>query len=449
MSQSLTAEVLRGLTARGDRLELRRLLATHHPADVAEALGALDDTVAARVLAAMPGEGAPVLEYLPPERQERLLALMSPEQAADVLEEMSSDEAADLLGDLPAEDARRLLATMARDEAADVRELLAYRPDTAGGLMATEVVAIRETATVAEALADLRAQAPDAETIYYVYVVDAARRLVGVVSLRDVILAEEGARVSTIMRTDVVSAQVHDDREAVARLFERHRLLALPVVDPGSRLVGVVTVDDVLEAVTDEASEDVYRLAGLVEEVESLDAPARRAAKRLPWLLALMVVEAAAARVIEGFEAVLHAVVALAFFIPMLNDQAGNMGVQSAAIAVRAIATGEVDRRSYRRFVLREVAVGFLAGLASGAAACAIGFLWQRDLMLGATLGLTLAVVMLIASLAGSVVPVVMTALRRDPAVAAGPFITSAMDLVTVVVYFTVASVLLRPLIVR
>jgi magnesium transporter len=449
VSERLTPDTLRAWAALEDRLQRRRLVEAYHPADVAEALGALDDAVAARVLAALPGEGASVLEYLPPERQERLLALLGPEQAADVLEEMSSDEAADLLADLPAEEARRLLATMGREEAADVRELLAYPPDTAGGLMATEVVAIHETLSVDEALADLRAQAPDAETIYYVYVVETARRLVGVVSLRELILADGGVPISQIMRADVVSAQVNDDREIVARLFERHRLLALPVVDPGNRLVGVVTVDDVLEAVTEEASEDVYRLAGLVEEVESLDSPLQRAAKRLPWLLALLVVEAGAARVIQGFETVLTAVVAVAFFIPMLNDQAGNMGVQSAAIAVRAIATGEVDRRSYRRFVLRESIVGLAAGLASGAAAWLIGFVWQRDLMLGVTLGLTLAVVMLVASVAGSLIPLLMTALRRDPAVAAGPFITSSMDLVTVLVYLGIASILLGRLIGR
>ncbi len=205
----------------------------------------------------------------------------------------------------------------------------------------------------------------------------------------------------------------------------------------------MVTLDDVMHAVTEEASEDAYRLAGLVEEVERLDSARMRAAKRLPWLLVLLAIEIGAARIIAGFEHALAAMVMLAYFIPMLNDQAGNMGVQSAAIAVRAIATGDVDRRSYRQFVFREALVGRTAGLASGVAGVAIGVVWQGSVAFGLTLGTTLAVVMLIASLLGATIPLALTGLRRDPAVAAGPFIASTMDVITVTVYFTAAVLLL------
>ncbi|MGH2406056.1 MAG: magnesium transporter, partial [bacterium] len=371
MSTLLSLESLRAL-ARADPGRLRAELESIHPADIADALTGMDDAEAVAVLSAVPEFAPAVIEHLPAERQETLLRRLAPQQASDVLEEMASDEAADLLAELPAAQAEQLLEGMAPAEAADVRELLAYPPHTAGGLMATEVVTVRAEGTVGDAMARLQAIAPDAETIYYVYVVDAAGRLVGVVSLRDLFLARPLAPLASIVRTNVVSARVDDDQEAVARLFEKYRLQALPVVDPGNRLLGVVTVDDIMHVVTEEASEDAYKLAGLVEEVEAFDSPVTRAGKRLPWLLALLVAEGIAARVIGGFEHTLAAVIALAYYIPVVTDMAGNMGIQSVAVAVRSIATGEVDRRSYRQLIVRECLVGIAAGVASGLAALGI-----------------------------------------------------------------------------
>lgn len=444
MSTLPSSETLRDLLAVRDPIRLRRELEFVHPADIADALATLDDDEAAALLASLADGAAAVVEHLPADRQETLLRRLGPEQASDVLEDMASDEAADLLADLPTGEAQRLLAGMAPAEAADVRELLAYPSHTAGGLMATEVVAVRADGTVGDAVTRLQTIAPDAETIYYVYVVDAEGRLVGVVSLRDLILAPPHAPLASVTRSNVVSARVDDDQEAVARAFEKYRLQALPVVDPGNRLLGVVTVDDIIHVVTEEASEDAYRLAGLVEEVEAVDAPVRRAAKRLPWLLVLLVAEAVAARIIGGFEHTLAAVVALAYFLPMLMDQAGNMGIQSVAVAVRSIATGEVDRRSYRQLILRECLVGATAGLASGLAALGIALALQGDLPLGATVGVTIAVVMVIAALLGSAAPLILTTLRKDPAVASGPFVTSTMDVVTILIYFAVAVWMFR-----
>ncbi len=438
-----SAQTLRSLLAARDGVRLRGELASVHPADIADALAALDDAEATAVLAGLGDDAAAVVEHLPPDRQEVLLRRLGPEQASDVLEGMASDEAADILADLPRSEAQRLLAGMAPDEAADVRELLAYPPHTAGGLMATEVVTVHAEGTVGDAMTRLQAIAPDAETIYYVYVVDTGGRLAGVVSLRDLILARPLAPLTTITHTSVVSARVDDDQEAVARTFEKYRLQALPVVDPGNRLLGVVTVDDIIHVVAEEASEDAYKLAGLVEEVEALDSPLMRAAKRLPWLLVLLAAEALAARVIDGFQGTLAALVALAYFLPMLTNQAGNMGIQSVAVAVRSIATGEVDRRTYRQLILREWAVGACAGLASGLAAFAIAFVLQRDLALGLTLSVTLGVAMMIAALLGSTAPLVLTTMRKDPAVASGPFVTSSMDVVTILIYFTVAVLIL------
>ncbi|MDR7416355.1 MAG: magnesium transporter [Armatimonadota bacterium] len=415
-----------------------------HPADVAEALKRLSDPEARQVLEALGARGAEVMAYLPPERQRTLLQEVPPDLQIEILGGMSTDDAADLLGSLRPEEARTLLDRMAPAEAEDVRRLLRYRPQTAGGRMTPEFVAVHQDQTVEEALEHLRRAAPAAETVYYVYVVDSEGRLRGVVSLRDLIVARPESRIAAVMTTRVVSVQAEDDQETVARLFEKYGLLALPVVDRAGRLLGVVTVDDVLDVVEEEATEDAYRLTGLVEAVEVEPSPWRRALRRLPWLLALMGLEAVAARVVGHFEHTLQALVALAFFIPMLNDQAGNMGIQCAAIAVRAIATGEVDRRTYRAFVLREGLVGLLSALLSAGVAAAIGWVWWQDPRLSLALAATVFAVMNLAALLGSLVPLGLTLLRRDPAVASGPFITSLMDLVTVTVYFTVAVRLLR-----
>ena len=426
-----------------DPTRAREALRGRHPADVAEALRTLPDAEARQVLEVLGPQGAEVMAYLPPERQRALLQEAPPSLQAQILAEMSTDDAADLLGTLRPEEAGALLDRMAPAEAEDVRRLLRYGPQTAGGRMTPEFVAVRQDQSVAEALAELRRLAPSAETVYYVYVVDHEGRLQGVVGLRDLIVASPEARLAAVMSSRVISVQAEDDQETVARLFEKYGLLALPVVDREGRLVGVVTVDDVLNVVEEEATEDAYRLAGLFEAVETERSPWRRALRRLPWLLGLMGLEAAAAQVVGRFEHALQSLVALAFFIPMLNDQAGNMGTQCVAFAVRAIATGEVDRRSYRAYALREAVVGLASALTSAVVAAAIGWVWWQDARLSLALSLTVFVTMNVAALLGYLIPLGLTLLRRDPALASGPLITSFMDFATVTVYFTVAVHLL------
>jgi magnesium transporter len=427
-----------------DPARAREALRRQHPADVAEALRNLPDAEARQVLEALGPQGAEVMEYLPPERQRALLQEAPPSLQVQILAGMSTDDVVDLLGALRPEEARALLDRMAAREAEHVRQLLRYGPQTAGGRMTPEFVAVRQDQTVGEALEALRRSAPSAETVYYVYVVDGEDRLRGVVGLKDLIVAPPEARVAAVMSSRVISVQAEDDQETVARLFEKYGLLALPVVDRAGKLVGVVTVDDVLNVVEEEATEDAYRLTGLFEVVEAERSPWRRAMRRLPWLLGLMGLEAAAAQVVGQFEHALQALVALAFFIPMLNDQAGNMGIQCVAFAVRAIATGEVDRRSYRAFALREALVGFVSAVTSAVVAATIGWVWWQDARLSLALSLTVLVTMNVAALLGSLIPLGLTLLRRDPAVASGPFITSLMDVITVTAYFTIAVQLLR-----
>ncbi|MCS7236587.1 MAG: magnesium transporter [Armatimonadota bacterium] len=429
----------------GDPQRLRSVIRAAHPADLAEALEGLPDPELLRVLEVLGAEAAGLFEYLPPDRQRRLLRLLPPEVQARILEGMSRDDAADLLGALGSEEAQAYLQRMSSGEAQDVQQLMGYAPESAGGRMSTEVVTVSESWTAGEALEHLRRLAPSAETVYYVYVVDAEGRLRGVVGLRDLIVAEPQTPISAIADRKVVAVQAEDDQETVAQVFQKYSLLALPVVDRAGRLLGVVTVDDVLDVVQEEATEDAYRLTGLSRAAVELEpSPWRRALRRLPWLLTLMVVELLAGSVVGGFEHALKTLVVLAFFIPMLNDQAGNMGIQTVVFTVRAVATGRVHRGWYKAFLLREVVVGLAAGALSAGVAAAIGWLWWHDLRLSAVLATTVFTTMNVAALLGVLIPLGLMWLGRDPAVASGPFITSLMDVVTVTVYFAVATAMFR-----
>jgi magnesium transporter len=416
-----------------------------HPADAAEALREVPDQELVAVLAGLDrAQAALILEALGPERVEPILGLLGVERASDLLEEMQSDDAADLLTTLTPQEATRLLATMDAPEAGRVRSLLTYPEGTAGALMATEVVTLNADLTGEAALAALRRIAPDAETIYYVYVIDEAGRLVGVLSLRDLILADPARPIAEIVNERVITVRADEDQEAVARVFDRYGFLVVPVVDDERHLLGVVTLDDVLDVVVEEAVEDINKLSGVGEEpVEEGKALWRAAAVRLPWLLLAILVELVGARVIEGYAHTLRALLALAYFMPVLNSMAGNLGIQTVALMVRGFATGEIQPDRLGVLVAREVGVASLIAATSGALVAAVALGWQQVPLLAAITGLSMALALLLASTVGVAIPVLLSRMGRDPAVASGPLVTSGLDLTTVTIYFTVASLLL------
>ncbi len=416
-----------------------------HPADAAEALREVPDRELAALLAGLDrSQAALILEALGPERVEPILGLLGVERASDLLEEMQSDDAADLLTTLTPQEATRLLATMDAPEAGRVRSLLTYPEGTAGALMATEVVTLNADLTGEAALAALRRIAPDAETIYYVYVIDEARRLVGVLSLRDLILADPARPIAEIVNERVITVRADEDQEAVARVFDRYGFLAVPVVDDERHLLGVVTLDDVLDVVVEEAVEDINKLSGVGEEpVEEGKALWKAAAVRLPWLLIAILVELVGARVIEGYAHTLRALLALAYFMPVLNSMAGNLGIQTVALMVRGFATGEIQPDRLGVLVAREVGVASLIAAASGALVAAVALGWQQVPLLAVITGVSMGLALLLASTVGVAIPVLLSRMGRDPAVASGPLVTSGLDLTTVTIYFTVASLLL------
>lgn len=368
---------------------------------------------------------------------------------AAILEEMPSDDIADLLGEMPQQQAGELLHLMEDEEAKEVRGLLQYPDDTAGGIMTTEFIALHEEDTAQTAIDTLRRLAPDAETAYYVYVVNRRNELVGVLSLRDLVISPPERPLREFMNTNVTSVAASMDQEEVARVVQKYDLLAVPVVDEFNRLLGIVTVDDVLDVIEEETTEDIYRLGstGSPEPEEDLARPWARARKRLPWLVPLLFGEILSGRVIEGFSGMLQTFTVLAFFITVMAGESGNTATQSLAVVVRGIATGEIDGRKIWRVVWLEAQVGIMVGVITGLVLALTAVAWHKSAVVGLVVGAAMALNMIIAATLGGFFPLVIHRFGWDPAVASGPFITTLTDIISMAVYFGVATYVLRTLV--
>jgi magnesium transporter len=387
---------------------------------------------------------ADIVRELDPGIAARLLVRLSDPQAADVLEEMPPDDAADVVGEIPESEREDVLREMRREEAADIRELLEYPPETAGGRMTPLFLALREGMTVDEALQYLRSLGePNAG--YYVYVTDDAGRLAGVITLRDLVLAAPGRRIAEITRRDVVAIDANDDQEHAARMLRERGFLALPVVGPDRRLLGIITADDVAEVIEEEASEDIERLGGS----QPLEEPYLTATvwhlfrKRILWLLALFAAEAYTGNVLRFYEGELARVVALSFFIPLLIGTGGNTGTQVVTTLVRALAVGEVGLRDIFRVFVRELEVGLVLATAMAAAAYLRAYILGVGPGIGEVVALTAFCVVVWAAVVASVLPLILARLRLDPAVVSGPLIATLVDGTGLVIYFTIAKFVL------
>lgn len=440
--EELLAQVRQHLET-GDDDGLLALLLTLRPADVAQILAELPEgEPRGRVLALLePVAAARVLEESPLDVQRDLLRQMSAERLHAVLDRMSHDDLADLLGALPAADARALLELIPEDAAA-IRQLLRYDPDTAGGIMTPEVVRLQETQTAAEALNTIRQAAPDAETVYYLYVTDKSGRLTGVVSLRQLVIADPQARVGDLMDRNVVSVPVYMDQEEVARVLERYGFLALPVVNDRNILLGVVTVDDVIDVLQEEATEDIHRLSA----TEPLEQPYLQTSflslirARVLWLLILFALQSITITILNHYQAALESVITLALFIPVLTGTAGNAGGQAATLVIRAMAVGELQFGDFFRVLAREAGVGLALGVVMSAVALARASLMGTPMEIGFTVALTVVLVVFVASVGGALLPLAIKRLRLDPAVASSPLITTLADASGLIIYFTVAG---------
>ncbi|KHG65771.1 magnesium transporter MgtE [Thermus sp. 2.9] len=433
----------------GDTLKLKSLLEEVHPQDLLELWDELKGEHRYVLLTLLPKDkAAEVFSNLPPEAQAEYLKTLPPWRTQELLQELSLDDLADALQAVEEEDPelyRKLKEALDPKTRAEVEELTQYEEDEAGGLMTPEYVAVREGMTVEEVLRFLRRAAPDAETIYYLYVVDEAGRLKGVLSLRDLIVADPKTRVREIMNPKVVHVRTDTDQEEVARLMADYDFTVLPVVDEEGRLVGIVTVDDVLDVLEEEATEDIHRLAAVdvPDLVYSQASPIILWLARVRWLVILILTGMVTSSILQGFESLLEAVTALAFYVPVLLGTGGNTGNQSATLIIRALATRDLDLKDWRRVLLKESVVGSLLGLTL--ALLLLGkVVLDGHAALAPVVGLALFLLVLFANLVGAMLPVVLRRFGVDPALVSNPLVATLSDISGLLIYLTVARLLLN-----
>lgn len=435
--------------------EVEALLAETHPTEIAPHLESFDDKQLSTLIQALPVQlGTKVLEALPADRQEPVLQGLNAEVASRVLADMAPDERADLMQRLPEDVAARLLGQLQRTEpeaAEEVRELTSYGEDTAGGLMTTEYVALQPELKAWQAIEEVRKSSRDrsAETIYYIYVVAYGNKLIGVLSLKDLILADPGQSLAEIMTQNVVNVAPQSDQEEVARIIAQYDLSAVPVVDAHGHMLGVVTVDDVVDVVIEEATEDAQRMAA-VEPIEDTYFNTdfwTFIQKRITWLLVLFFGELLTTVVMQGFEAELAAMVDLVVFIPLIISSGGNSGSQSSSLIIRALAIGEMRPQDWFRVVQREISIGLVLGVVLGV----VGFirawwaLWHRQaaLSVACAVGASIVLIVTMGSTMGSLLPLLMKRLGLDPAVSSTPFIASLVDVLGLLTYFTLSRLII------
>lgn len=389
-----------------------------------------------------PSEMADVFEALELEddEYEGFLSEMDTSYGAAMLSFMYTDDAVDVLNELDEEQRESYLEMMDNETVQEINELLAYPEYTAGSIMTTEYVWIAENSTVRSAMNVLREKAPDAETIYYLFIVNDDHQLSGVLSLRNLIVSDEDTLIKDVMSERVVYVKDMDDQEAVARIMMDYNFLAIPVVNEDKKLVGIITVDDIIDVIDEEAEDDYSKLAGISDMDDNDSGPLNAAKKRLPWLIILLFLGMITSGLMGLFEATLDKVALLATFIPLISGTSGNSGTQALAVSIRGIATGEIGKESRVRLIAREILTGLIMGIVSGAIVVGIIFVWKQTLIIGLLVGAAICCSIVVATLAGSFIPLIMHKFGVDPAVASGPFITTLNDVTSILIYLGLAT---------
>lgn len=427
--------------------ELEEKIEDIHPADVLDLLHDNEDDFF-KILKRLPDWFiAAILEEEDDEEKYEILKKFSENKQKKILGEMSSDELTDLVGVLDEEEIKDVLKKINEEDRKDVYKLLSYEPDTAGGIMATEFVSIRENKTIEKTLKYLQKEAPDAESAYYLYVINKENVLKGVVSLRDIVCNDFDTKISEITNTNVISVPYYMDQEEVASKFEKYGFMTMPVVDENNKILGIVTVDDIVEVMQEETTEDIHRLGG-VDEEEKVDGSLRDSIKsRLPWLIVNLITAILAASVVGAFEGTISQVVTLATFMPIVAGMGGNAGTQSLTIVVRGIALGELDKDNGMRIFIKELLVGLTTGIVIGAIIAVLGFMWERNFVFGIVIGLAMILNMMVATMSGFIVPVILKKLKVDPALASAVFVTTVTDVLGFFFFLGLATMFISYLI--
>lgn len=437
---------VREALAREDWTQAVTLVEALRPPDQADIFGELPPSEQDVLLPRLDVEdSADILEELEEEEAAEIAARLEPAELADILDEMEPDEAADLLGDIAPAYAAEVLAAM--EEPEEIRPLLVHSDESAGGLMTSVRATLHKDMTVEQAFAHLRTSELEPRTVYYLFVVDADVRLVGVVPLRRLVVSPLSADIVSIMDTDVISVQANADQEEAARLMSRYDLLALPVVDEKNHLLGLITHDDLVEVLEEEATEDIYRLGGLLEE-QPHDAPILSALRtRLPWLALNLGTAMVSGVVLKAFESTIAQVAVLAMFFPVVAGVSGSAGTQALTVTVRGLSLGELDPRDGFRSLGREVIIGLANGLTVGVLVALIALALGGAPILGVVVGIATLLNMIGAGIAGAVVPVIMQVLRVDPALASPILVTTITDACGYLFYLGLATLVLASLI--
>lgn len=425
----------------GSAESMARALKDLHPADIAAAIERLDGATVSRILAQLDSEtAADVVMHLGDHALEEVLEVLDPPEIAGLATELSSDDAADVIGALDEQKQADVLSELDSDDRREVEDLLKYTDESAGGIMASELVFVNEGATVENAVELVRVAADEVDEIHNVYVVDANRRLTGVVPIRGLVLAKHGTKIADIMDPDVVSVSTDMDQEDVAEVFRKYDLVAIPVADTAGTLIGRITVDDIIDVIHEEADEDISLMAGTRDEELHEDSVLRVSRIRLPWLVIGALGGLGSATVMSLFKLSLEKVLALAFFVPVITAMGGNVGLQTSTIIVRSMRSERALKGETGARLMREWRIAFTNAAILGVSVHLVVGLWLGDWRLATLVGSSLATVILVAATLGTVMPFALRRAGVDPAVAQGPFVTTLNDVIGILVYLGLAS---------
>lgn len=437
-------EKCRSLIKGEDAGALEGLLEELSPADLADLIEHLDPDERLFVFNMLEPKGAgKVLVEIEPPVQEDILESLDDEAISGIVQELDSDDAADIVGDLPSERARQIISTLEGDVSEGLKRLLPFPDDSAGGIMGLEFVAVKADSTIQDAIEAIREKREEVENLYHIWVVDELDRLVGLVSMKDLVLAPPQDKISVIMNPDVISVHVYTDQEEVAHLVKKYNLVAIPVVDNHNRLVGRITHDDIIEVIEQETDEDISLMAGVIDQNVMEHSPLRISRSRLPWLVGGLIGGIIAAGVISQFEPSLKKIVALSFFFPVIMAVGGNTGTQAATVIVRGLATGDIGLITIGKQVWLEMRVALVNGLICGALLGLVVGVWLSSYKLGSIVAVSTVLVIIGSGLIGSVVPLTLKKLNLDPALGTGPFVTSSNDILSLFIYLGLVTLFL------
>ena len=442
----MTKKILKELLLNRNFTELRKELSNMNPVDIAEMLRELEIDEQLLVFRLLKkDEAADVFSEMSGDEQKELINGFTDQELSVILDEMDEDDLADMVEEMPAGVVERVLDRTSPEMRNAVNQLLQYKEDSAGAIMTTEFIALKETMSVKEAFDYIRAVADEREDVYTCYITSGARMLEGVVTVKEMLLSGLDEQIGTLMNRNVIHVSTTTDQEEAARLFDKYNLTALPVVDNEGRLVGMITVDDAIDTMREETSEDFEKMAALNPKEEDYfhTSIMEHVRNRLPWLLILMFSSIATGLVIEKYELAFQAMPALVALMPMLSDTGGNAGSQTSTLIIRGMALGEIRLSDFLKVVFKESRIALICGLVLGIANGLRIFIQYHNIVLASIIAITLVLTVIVSKLCGAIMPMLAKKLGMDPAIMASPLLTTVVDVCSVFIYFNIATILM------